>query len=399
MSRTQKLIPAYRLHKARGQAVVTLSGRDFYLGPYDSEQSHAEYQRRLGKWLANGRRLEVETAPAAFSINQLMLAYLEYAERFYRDAQGQPTREVQTMVLALRPLKALFGFTPAGEFGPLALKSVRHQMIEADLCRKTINQRMGYIKRMFAWGASEELIPPALYHGLLSVRGLQAFRGGARETTPVLPVPDAYVDAIVPYLVPTLRCMLMLHRLTGMRSGELVQMRSGDIDTSGEIWLYRPPKHKTRWRGKERVIPLGPQCQDAIRPFLKLDTAAPLFNPRQANAERNAAKRALRKAPVQPSQVSRARLNPKRKAGGCYDTRSYFRALRYAMERATRAGALAKEHFWHPHQLRHSAALRVQREHGLEAARAFLGHAKPDMTAMYAGMDTALAIQVAGASA
>jgi hypothetical protein len=39
--------------------------------------------------------------------------------------------------------------------------------------------------------------------------------------------------------------------------------------------------------------------------------------------------------------------------------------------------------------------LRIQREHGLEAARAFLGHASPDLTAHYAGFDEALAAKVA----
>ena len=29
---------------------------------------------------------------------------------------------------------------------------------------------------------------------------------------------------------------------------------------------------------------------------------------------------------------------------------------------------------WHPHRLRHSAATRIRREHGLEAARVILGH-------------------------
>ena len=49
--------PKYRLQKARGLAVVTIPGRgDVYLGPYDSPESHREYDRVVGLWLANGRR-------------------------------------------------------------------------------------------------------------------------------------------------------------------------------------------------------------------------------------------------------------------------------------------------------------------------------------------------------
>ena len=36
-------MPKYRRHKPSGQAVVTLSGRDHYLGPWKSKASRAEY--------------------------------------------------------------------------------------------------------------------------------------------------------------------------------------------------------------------------------------------------------------------------------------------------------------------------------------------------------------------
>ncbi len=56
MPRTTKP-PAYRLHKRSGQAVVTLSGRDHYLGPHRTKVSLAEYDRLVGEWLANGRAI------------------------------------------------------------------------------------------------------------------------------------------------------------------------------------------------------------------------------------------------------------------------------------------------------------------------------------------------------
>jgi hypothetical protein len=47
-------LPAYRKHRATGQAVVTLSGRDFYLGHFGTATSKAEYDRRVGEWKAAG---------------------------------------------------------------------------------------------------------------------------------------------------------------------------------------------------------------------------------------------------------------------------------------------------------------------------------------------------------
>ena len=49
--------PKYRKHKASGQAIVTIGGKMFYLGPHNSKASRIEYDRFIGEWLANGRRI------------------------------------------------------------------------------------------------------------------------------------------------------------------------------------------------------------------------------------------------------------------------------------------------------------------------------------------------------
>jgi hypothetical protein len=41
-------VPTYRLHKATGQAVVTIDGHDHYLGLHGSPESKAKYQARSG---------------------------------------------------------------------------------------------------------------------------------------------------------------------------------------------------------------------------------------------------------------------------------------------------------------------------------------------------------------
>ncbi len=44
MPRLTKKIPSYRLHKRSGQAVVTLNGRDHYLGEHNSQGSKDVYR-------------------------------------------------------------------------------------------------------------------------------------------------------------------------------------------------------------------------------------------------------------------------------------------------------------------------------------------------------------------
>ena len=56
-------VPKYRRHKPTGQAVVTLSGKDHYLGKWNTTASKAEYSRLIGEWLAAGRHFLPPVTP------------------------------------------------------------------------------------------------------------------------------------------------------------------------------------------------------------------------------------------------------------------------------------------------------------------------------------------------
>jgi hypothetical protein len=55
MPNPSKRVPAYRHHKSDGRAVVTIGGRDIYLGRWNSPESRDEYDRVIAEWLASGR--------------------------------------------------------------------------------------------------------------------------------------------------------------------------------------------------------------------------------------------------------------------------------------------------------------------------------------------------------
>ncbi|MFI5378366.1 MAG: hypothetical protein ACHRHE_03590 [Tepidisphaerales bacterium] len=42
-------VPKMSHHKASGQAIVRLDGRDFYLGPWKSKAATVEYDRLVGR--------------------------------------------------------------------------------------------------------------------------------------------------------------------------------------------------------------------------------------------------------------------------------------------------------------------------------------------------------------
>jgi hypothetical protein len=55
-------VPSYRLHKASGQAIVTLNGHDHLLGPFGSPESRVRYHELIGEWERRGRK-PVEPPP------------------------------------------------------------------------------------------------------------------------------------------------------------------------------------------------------------------------------------------------------------------------------------------------------------------------------------------------
>jgi integrase len=399
MSRSSR-VPSYRRHKQSRQAIVTLPDaaggrRDVLLGRYGTSASRAEYARVIAEWEANGRRWAVaDPAGQDLTVNELILAFWPHAEQHYRRPDGTPTNELSDFRLSLRPLRELYGHTPARKFGPLALKAVRQRMIEADLCRGVINQRVGRIRRLFRWAVENELVPAGVLHGLQAVRGLQRGRSPARESQPVKPVPEAFVEATLPHLLSPVAAMVRLQLLTGMRPGEVVIMRAIDLDTTGKVWLYRPGSdqgpagaHKTAYRGHTRTVPIGPRGQEVVRQYLKADLYAYLFSPRDAMAGRWARDRAARKTRVQPNQRCRRRKRSKRTLGERYTVGGYQTAVRRA---CLKAGVT----HWHPHQLRHTKATEIRREAGLDAARAVLGHRSPAVTEVYAELDQAKAAVV-----
>jgi integrase len=384
-------VPKYRRHK-KNYARVVLNGREVHLGVYGSPESKANYERVVSEWLQSGRKtprpkrvatlkkLREEQGDDVLTITELCVKYFKYAKSYYTKA-GNPTSEVVGIQIVLRDLRKLYADTLVDEFGPAALRTVREELIRRDLARSTVNKQIGRMLRMFAWAVSEGLVKTETLVALRTVPGLKAGRCDVRETERVKPVTQNELDSIREYLNPVIGAMIDLQRLTGMRPGEVCQLRTIDLDRSGEVWTYKPVTHKVEHHGKDRVVFLGPQAQTVASAWLKPEHPEDfLFSPAEAERIRHERMRAARKSKVQPSQVSRAKAKPRYQPGESYTTNSYRRAIKYACEKAGIEP-------WHPNQLRHLAATNLRREFGIEIARAVLGHSSVDMTEVYAEMD------------
>jgi len=393
-------VPSYRHHKARGLAVVTIDGHNHYLGPFGSSESHSKYAALIAEWQRSGGstpRLSVPFGPS-FTIGDLALAYLAFATTYYVK-NGEPTSQVYIERAGLRALVALYEIEQASDFGPLKLKNVQQHLVGKDLTRRTINEFSAVIKRAFKWAASEELISESVSNSLRVVGGLKRGRSGAKDADPIGPVEEGTVSATLPHLPPVVAAMVRLQLFTGMRPAEVCLLRPCDIAISkAGTWRYRPSTHKTEHKGRERLIHIGPEGQDVLRPYLDRDPEHFCFSPRESVGKRS------------------RKSSPRRRPGERYTPTSYRRAVMRGCEvafgmpdelrvidttnveekarREAVAAAWRKDHGWRPNQLRHSAATRIRERYGVEAAQVVLGHSDPRVTLVYAERNNKLAADV-----
>ena len=199
---------------------------------------------------------------------------------------------------------------------------------------------------MFSWAVEQELAQPETLGSLTAVRNIQRGRTAAREKPSIKPVDLETIQKTLEHLDLDTATMVRVHLLGCMRACEVTQMRGEDIESVGTIWIYTPWSHKTEHKGLSRKIWLNRRCQELLAPLLSLRPTGWLF----------------------PSSNH---------PGEAITTPGYRLRIAKACKRA-------KVSHWHPLQLRHTALTIVRATHGLEASQVLAGHAKADITQVYA---------------
>ncbi len=381
-------IPKLRHHKSSGRAVVTLGGRDVYLGRWGSPEADALYASKIAEWLAAGR-IERPRPGSVLTVAELIAQYDAYARSWYVK-DGAPTKQLERVRRSLDLVLGLYGEILAQDFSPLKLKTVRQKMIELGWSRVHINHCVGCVKRCWKWAVAEELVPSATFEGLRAVEGLRPGRSAAKESAPVDAV--RFTQLLVSAQVAA---MIELQLWSGMRPGEVVLIRPADIDRGGivnlahgrlelpGVWVYLPARWKTAHHGLRPPILFGPEAQRVLGPYLLREPSAYCFSPAEAEAARR-------------KPAGRGKRRRKKEPGERYTRESYTAAIANAVRRWNErwhpplCGPIAH---WHPHQLRHSAATRLVSRYGWEVARIILGHKSVEMTKVYAADDLAKAAE------
>ena len=395
-----KKFPKLCRFKARNLAFVHIDGgkRKLYLGKWGAPETEAAYRRFIAELAAD---VPVVASSVRGGEDERVVCVAELADAFLLDRadyyvkNGKQTGQLDRFRAALEFPLRYFPATPVDEFGPKKLLFCRDEMEKSGrFARSYVNTLVNCFRSVIKWGVGRELVRPETLVALQTVPALKRGKSTAREVEPVESVPGADIDATLPFLPDRVAAMVRIQRLTGMRPGEVCAMRFGDVETSGGVWLYVLRSDKTDWRraaGAKKRVPLGPQVQAILTPYLAEKSGDPdafLFSPQDAARDRAFERRRNRKTPLTPSQRKRDAVPKTRRYAESYSSELYGKIVKKA---AIRAGVEP----WTPNRLRHLYATEVRAKFGLEAAQIMLGHARADVTQIYAERDFQKAAQIA----
>ncbi len=358
------------------------------LGKYGTPDASARYQRYLER-LRIGSEEVTDPRPAKLTgfetIDELVPIWKAYAEKRYLRG-AELSREFASMEEAVAELVAYAGHEYVMAFGPAKLLKVRDSMAASGrLSRRTVNARLSRIKRFWKWACAAELCDPTLHVKLEAVPGLRNGEAGLMDNEEVQAACLRSFNALLPFCPPVIQDMMRVQFFCVMRPQDVCSMHRDGLDTSGDIWLYRPFTHKTQWRGKKLVKAVPKIAQEFLVHRLETETGY-LFDPEEARAwGREQARKTRGERKTKLFRCEQKRLEAKksnRRCSGCYSVGGYRTAIARATERAHEAKVPVIP--FSPNQIRHAAVTWIDENvvHP-DAAQKLAGHDKATTTDIY----------------
>lgn len=397
----QRRLPKLGLHRATGQARITLSGVTHYLGKAGSVEAHARYAELVNQWIANDRRplrQTVTVVQATITIRSLFEQFLAHADasgRYWK--QGEPTRHRSMFVWICDSFATALKNLPVARLSESSLVAWRDVLEQnRKRTRSGINRLVAGALQVLRWGRARGLVPKAVFADVAAIEPIKRGEAGGR---PEHGRPRRAVSAEEAAKVAAKACrqvgaMIRLQALVGMRPGEICAIRWADIDktpipgdTTGS-WLYVVAHGKTEHHGHVTRYVLPPSAQRILEQFPALPTAF-IFSPTTAMAERRHRLRASRKTP--PTKQTALR---DAKAQRDYSPRWGINEYRHAVERACCAAGVQR---FTPHELRHGFVTWAANALSLGAAAAAANHRNLTTTQRYVHIRHEDALAVAAA--
>jgi integrase len=312
--------------------------------------------------------------PADLTIAELCSRYVSHAEHYYRK-HNRFIFQIHTIRRVVKTLRSLYAHSLATDFGPLAMKTCRQGWIDEGLTGGGVNSLVRIVRAIVKWGAENEPLPVATWQALTTVAGLKRGRTSAPESDPVRPLPEDMLAKTHAAAHPKIRAMILVQLKSGMRMGELLQLRGTDLEVTGAVWIFRPLSHQLEHLDRGRVVFLGPAAQTLLKSWLRDDPAQFLIGPRQLREYD------LRDRPAPRARTAWEKRHRRRRVlQDRYTPNGYLQAVHRACDRAKVAR-------WSPGMLRHNASTVIRARFGIEATRTVLVNSHMSTTQIYAEAD------------
>lgn len=296
-SRAMK-VPSLRYHKASRQGRVTLGGKTLYCGPWGeggaigepaSLECQARYKAHIARWLDGG-------GDRLVTIARVVTEFMEHARAAYPSGQGGHGGEATNYKYALRCLEwtvqvngqpVYLPNLEADRFTVIHLEALRERMRLEKYKRKYANRTVKRLIFCFKWAAKQRLVKRDTYLDLTLLELIRRGVPGWEDSAPVRSVPDSSINLVLPHLSDQTRAIVELCRLTGMRIGEVLSIRTGAINTSLEDWIFDLGYgHKTGHLEVSKEVKLNAAAQKILKPWLTTDLNAPVFTHRRSSVRK-----------------------------------------------------------------------------------------------------------------
>ena len=231
------------------------------------QQAQAIYDR-FRQAVREGRvSAEEDRRERSLTFNQLADLYVE------RYVKPRALRTAYSIEYRLKPLREFFGPKALTEIKTAdvedfvaELRKPRHVVRKDtyELKPASINRHLALLRHVFNWAVAREHLDRSSFR-----RGNEVLVHLFREDNQrKRRIPEDEEEALLYAAPPILRAMLITALDTGMRRGEMLALRFGDIDWTAQTITLRG---ETTKNGKTRQIPVGTLRLKAVFEWLRLD--------------------------------------------------------------------------------------------------------------------------------
>jgi len=200
--------------------------------------------------------------PRPSTVAQLVTAWLLHVKETCAPRPNGRSSSFTNSRDATRPMVELYPDLMVEQFGAVQLQAVRLYMIDLNLGRLTINDRIARIRRLYRFAKARGWIEQVTVDAL-GIDGLRKGRSKAKEVAKKRAVPMESIKQVLrdPKLGRTIKDMVRVQLATGMRPAEVCYLKGKEIDTSEKLWVFEPEDWKMAHMELTRTVLMGPRAQ------------------------------------------------------------------------------------------------------------------------------------------